>query len=202
MNDLDDSMSKLLQQIEANFAPAVEELPAVFSPQETERKGATNSGGDKMRGHDYAPFYAKLFKDFSPNVIVELGIFRGVSLAMWERLWPGAFLIGLDLEFSRFHSNLHLLRERGAKLNNLALVEWDAYSNQPPAGLRPFDLFVDDGPHTDSAILGTIEVMRPFINTGARYVVEDNSRAGRLLQKSFPSAYVVSSGSIAAAIFV
>jgi len=63
-----------LQQLETHFAPVIGELEAVFSPQETIRKGKTNSGGDKMGAdrNDYAPFYAEVFSMFSPQVIVEL----------------------------------------------------------------------------------------------------------------------------------
>ena len=73
---------------------------------------------------------------------------------MWESLWPTAEILGIDLEFSRFFDHLPALREKGANLADVELVQWDAYSRIAPEGLKPFDLVIDDGPHTDGTDAG------------------------------------------------
>ena len=44
-----------------------------------------------------------------------------------------------------------------------------------------FDLIIDDGPHTDEAILSTFKELFPLISDQGYYVVEDNLNVKREL---------------------
>ena len=191
-----------LVDLERRYAPSVGRLPGLFSPVEIERLGDGNAGGDKM-GPDrngYADVYAEVLSGLSPSTVVELGVFQGVSLAMWCDLFPDAHVVGLDLDFGRFDEHLPFLTNQGAfSLSNPSLVKFDAYSDRPPT-VDMIDLFVDDGPHTETAIRNAISLFGPLMSPDGVYVVEDFDGGDRLLAEAFPQARIVSAGRLNAAL--
>ena len=194
----------LLIKLENEFAPQIDKGPSVFSPFERKRKSKTNEGGDKMGPdrHNYAHVYAALLEGLNPQMVVELGVFRGTSLALWCELFPEAMVVGLDLDFDRFRENEQKLRDRGAFAVNFPLLhEWDAYGDEVEflADLPGIDLFVDDGPHRADAIRNTVRLVGPLMNPGGVYVVEDFPGGGDILADAFPKAQIIYAGGLSAA---
>ena len=195
-----------LIELEARFAPKVEKGPSAFSPMERERTCAHNLGGDKMAAdrNGYAEFYAWLANKVQPQTLVELGVFRGSSLAVWDAVWPGVRLLGLDLELGRYEQNLPALLERGAFPDGLPEVrEFDAYKPDRTLITKTIgdvDVFVDDGPHTMSAIRTCLVEVGPLVRQA--YVIEDYVGTGGLLRERFPGWEVREQGRIAAAVRV
>lgn len=193
----------LLIELERKYAPTVGAAPAVFSPHERTRTDSHNAGGDKM-GSDrngYAEAYAAVLQGLDPEVVVELGVFQGVSIAVWCDLYPNSMVVGLDLDFDRYRANLRNLTGRGAFLSNRpVLKEWDAYAPEFPHILAGIDIFVDDGPHTADAIRNTLRVFAPLIRPGGVYVVEDFPSGDSLLAESFPEATISRHGRLNAAL--
>jgi len=193
-----------LIELEARFAPQVDKGPSAFSPLELERTCAHNLGGDKMATdrNGYADFYAWLIGKVQPETLVELGVFRGSSLAVWDAVWPGIRLLGLDLELGRYEKNLPTLLDRGAFPNGLPEVrEFDAYKPDPSVitdAIGTVDVFVDDGPHTMSAIRTTLVNVGRLVRQA--YVVEDYVGTGSLLKERFPGWEIRQQGRIAAAV--
>ena len=190
--------------LEAQFAPAVEQGPGVFSPLDKSHHAPWNLGGDKMAPdrNGYADVYARLLDGLDPQLVVELGVFRGVSLAMWCDLFPEAMVVGLDLDFDRYKEHLPTLLERGAfKTGSPILHRWDAYGDDTDflADLPGIDLFVDDGPHRADAIRNTVRLVGPLMNPGGVYVVEDFPGGGDILAEAFPTAQVIYAGGLSAA---
>jgi hypothetical protein len=199
-----DLTPEMLVDLERLYAPHVGSLPGVFSTFEVERLGDGNAGGDKM-GRDrngYADAYASLLSGLDPATVVELGVFQGVSMAMWCDLFPDAHVVGLDLEFSRFYAHRAVLLERGAfSLNSPILLEFDAYGDDTPLeGLPSIDLFIDDGPHTRPAIENVLTLIGPLMSPDGVYIVEDLPGGERLLAQAFPQARIVCSGRLNAAL--
>lgn len=192
-----------LIELEAQFAPAVEQGRGVFSPKDKSHHAPYNLGGDKMAGdrNGYAHVYAALLKDLNPQMVVELGVFRGASMALWCELFPEAQVVGLDLDFDRFRENEPNLRDRGAFTVNFPLLhEWDAYGDDIDflADLPGIDLFVDDGPHRADAIRNTVGLIGPLMNSGGVYVVEDFPGGGDILAEFFPQGQVIYAGGLSA----
>jgi predicted O-methyltransferase YrrM len=177
--------------LEAQFAPEVTKGRHVFSQLDRDPHAPWELGGDKMASdrNNYAAAYADLLKNRTPNVIMELGVFRGESMALWCELFPDATVVGVDLDLTRYHEHYSVLKERGAfARNEPVLVEWDAFSDDASV-LEPFgpvDLFVDDGPHTDAAIRNVARLVKPLMAPGSAYVVEDFLRGDRILMDTFP----------------
>lgn len=194
-----------LIELEAQFAPQVEKGPGVFSPKDKSHHAAWNLGGDKMASdrNGYAEAYADLLDGLNPQLVVELGVFRGVSLAMWCELFPEAMVIGLDLDFDRFRENEPLLVDRGAfTVNYPILHEWDAYGDDMDflADLPGIDLFVDDGPHREDAIRNTLLHVAPLMNPDGVYIVEDFDGGDRILAEMLPDAEIRRFGRLNAAV--
>lgn len=193
-----------LIKLEAKFAPKVEKGPSAFSPLERERSCAHNLGGDKMAAdrNGYAEFYSWLTGKVDPDTVVELGVFRGSSLAVWDAVWPGVQLLGLDLELGRYEKNLPLLLERGAFPGLLPEVRtFDAYKPDTETiteVLSSVDVFVDDGPHTRPAIQACLSAVGPLVRQA--YVIEDFVGTGGMLREQFPGWEVREQGRIAAAV--
>ena len=188
-----------LIDLEATLAPSIVKGRGVFSPQDRNGHAPWNLGGDKMGANrnGYAENYARVLTGFTPNVVVELGVFTGVSLAMWSHLFPEAEVIGLDLDFSRFHDAGVPFPDRMP-----TLVEFDAYGPLTPLtdllDGRRIDFFVDDGPHTPDAVLRIAQEVAPLMASDGLYVLEDFDGAARILSSVFPDADVSGPGRWAA----
>jgi len=194
--------AELLIKLEQRYAPQVGVLPGVFSDVEVERVGDSNAGGDKMASdrNGYADAYARVLAGLDPQLVVELGVFQGVSLAMWCDLFPDAHVVGLDLDFGRFDEHLPFLTDRGAFSScSPSLVKFDAYSDQSPT-VDMIDLFLDDGPHTEKAIRNALGLFGPLMSPDGVYVVEDFDGGDRLLAEAFPQARIVCAGRLNAAL--
>lgn len=193
-----------LIRLERKYSPTVEKGRGVFSPLDKNSHAPWNIGGDKMAAdrNGYAEVYARLLDGLNPWTVVELGVFRGESMALWCDVFTEARVVGLDVDLSRFEEHKHVLLERGAFRRNVPdLHTFDAYS--PELGdmefLYPIDLFVDDGPHTPDAVENVLRLFGPQMNARGVYVIEDFLGGGDLLAKAFPKAQIIYAGRLNAA---
>jgi cephalosporin hydroxylase len=192
-----------LAELEATYSPDGDRGPAVWSPHHDSHRNAQNLGGDKARTNGYAPAYGELLEGREPAVLVELGVFQGTSMAVWCDLFHRARIIGLDIDPSRFQHER--LIELGAFARNIPhLHEWDAYlpdaeALEAAAG-APIDVFVDDGPHTKTAILRVAQAVKPLMAEGSVYIVEDHEEGARFLKEVFHGAEIRQYGRLNAAL--
>lgn len=160
---------------------------------EINRGGMT--GGDRMSPnyHNYGPIYEKYLQKFDQNeelTIVEVGILKGSGLAIWSTLFPNSKIIGLDIDPSLALSNLNFLKQKGANIDNIEIHEFDQlidFSGQLKDILNNerIDIMIDDGLHSDLAILNTIERILPFLNDNFTYFIEDNNTAYKTICHRF-----------------
>jgi len=194
---------EMLARLEARYAPVKGKLPAVRSPLERWRQNRWNEGGDKMSAerHGYADDYARLLSRWTAPTIVEVGVFQGVSLAVWCDLFPDGTVIGLDLDLNRFYEHRHFLADQGGFSRNFPMVVggWDAYApnvqvlRQALRG-RTIDVLVDDGPHTDVAVLTVLDALLPFMSPQFTYIVEDMPNGADLIRSRVPTGTSGQSG--------
>lgn len=192
-----------LTELEALYSPNGDRGPAVWSAHHDGSRNAHNLGGDKARTNGYAPAYEDLLEGREPGIFVELGVFQGTSLAVWCDLFPQARVIGLDIEPGRFQYE-RLVAAGAFSRNWPRLAEWDAYLpmadelEKLAGGL--IDVFVDDGPHTKTAILRTAQAVKPLMAEGSVYVVEDHEEGARFLKEVFHEAEIRQYGRLNAAL--
>ena len=188
-------LAEQLRLLERKFSPNMVELPRIQSPLDKTKQPPNNRGADKMhsRGMNYANAYGELLRDRDPKRFVELGVFTGVSLAMWCELYPQAEVVGLDVDLSRV--NRVDLANRGAfEANEPQVFEWDAFDPQPLAVLEDVDVFIDDGPHVTEAVVKVAEFMRDRMAPGGLFIVEDMRNGADILREVFPDGKLFKHG--------
>jgi hypothetical protein len=127
-----------------------------------------NSRTDKNTAHSYLPLYQKLLiskKETAKNVL-EIGIFKGGSIKLWNDFFTNATVYGLDI------MNIENVWE-GIKNNKKIILytSTDAYNhdffikNFLNKNIK-FDFMVDDGPHT-------LESMKQFIKLYSQIMTDD-----------------------------
>lgn len=169
------------------LSPSVVQIPAVFSKFEKLRSHELlNHGGDKFsaRNHGYARTYSKVLQSLpAKGAVLEVGVLTGISLGVWSQAKPHWKIFGLDLNLDRYHKNLIFLKSAGCfQDSNPTVLEFDCYrpdtdelvKHMFAQSITNFDLIIDDGPHTDEAILATFRELFPLVSTFGCYVVEDN----------------------------
>jgi cephalosporin hydroxylase len=181
---------ELLAELEGRYSPVKGKLPAVRSPLERWRSNRWNEGGDKMSAdrHGYADDYARLLARWDTPTLVEVGVFQGASLAIWCDLFPQGRVVGLDVDLSRYWQHRPELKAAGAfALSDPVVVDgWDAYAPNVTALAqaldgRTIDVLVDDGPHTDVAVLSVYDAVAPLLSPSFTYIVEDMPNGADLL---------------------
>ena len=127
-------------------------------------------GTDKEFNHKYCTaFYDKEFSKYryQENLrILELGIHRGGSLAVWHHYFPEAEIYGVDpFDF-------------GAKQNcepypRVKVIYADGYRREFAESLPNFDIIIDDGPHTKESHLQSLQLYLPKLRQFGVFIIED-----------------------------
>lgn len=152
-----------------------------FAPPGRPELGHT--GGDRMLDHGYAKHYAEALRSYCevrpPKVIAEVGILKGTGLAIWCDLFPGARVIGFDIELGYFEDNRRFLEWRGAfRENSPELYRLDQFVDNSALlneilGDDKVDVVIDDGHHSLESIESTMRSFSGFLAPRFVYFVED-----------------------------
>lgn len=110
--------------------------------------------------HCFLDFYENEFKGKDIKRILEIGIMDGASLKMWREYFPEAYIVGVDI------------RPTNPVEGVLSLVG-DATDEKFISTLGNFDLIIDDGSHMTADQIKTYELLKPHVNSGGIYIVED-----------------------------
>ena len=182
-----------------------------FDPRTPEILARTSmQGGDRMSFHGYAEKYAEFLIPFilkncleeCPITVVEIGILKGSGLAIWGDLFPDGRIIGLDIDLSYTLDNLEYLKQFGAfKKSHLELYEFDQYQNNSENignifNKSKIDICIDDGVHTDKAILNSLNIFLPFMADNFVYFIEDNQQVYQIIRKEYPNLIVANFGEL------
>jgi len=123
---------------------------------------------DKNTRHSYLPLYQQLLigKKYTAKNVLEVGIYDGGSIKLWNEFFPNATVYGLDI------MNINDVWE-DIKCNDKILLHTstDAYENDffnthlLNKNIK-FDFMLDDGPHT-------LESMKQFIHLYSQIMTDD-----------------------------
>ncbi|MBA3958535.1 MAG: hypothetical protein H0X51_09130 [Parachlamydiaceae bacterium] len=132
---------------------------------------AVQAGTDKSSVfHNYTKVYARYFQALreQPMKFLEIGIFQGNSVKLWESYFTKADLHFIDIDNSRIQyfserSHYYFLDQA----NSVAL-------NSFAAGLGgDFDIIIDDGGHLMDQQIISFKTLFPYLKSGGYYVIED-----------------------------
>ena len=147
-----------------------------------------------MTHHGYSCKYAEYLLQFlgSSNItLAEIGILRGSGLAIWCDLFPSAKILGLDIDLGHIQGNWENLKSLGAfTLNSPELFEFDQLNCDSVAleknlNGRKIHICIDDGLHSDKAILNTLQCVEPYLAGRFVYFIEDNKNVHKILRKKY-----------------
>ena len=123
-------------------------------------------GTDKA-AHGYLPTYLKIASKLgsSPHIL-ELGVFRGQSLEMWQALVPKGVVAGVDSDPEAYWpGGTHRIvcgqddEKLPARLKEIWPLSWD--------------LIVDDCSHKGVLTKKSWDLLWPLVKPGGFYVIED-----------------------------
>ena len=123
--------------------------------------------------HHYFDIYERYLSSFRSHPIrmLEIGVFRGGSLRMWNRyLHPDSIIVGIDIDkacaqHENSNQGIHVRIGSQADLKFLAAVNEE---------FGPFDIILDDGSHkTHHQIFSFNALFRNALRDGGCYIVED-----------------------------
>ena len=134
-----------------------------------------NSRTDKNTVHSYLELYEKLLRPIkykSLNVL-EVGIFEGGSIKMWNDFFPNASVHGVDI--------IHINNVWESIRNNEKIIlhtSTDAYDSNfvkksfLDSNIR-FDFILDDGPHNLESMVKFIEYYSQLMTDDGILIIED-----------------------------
>jgi len=144
--------------------------------------------------HSYAPgYYIDAFADrYAPINILEIGIYNGESLRIWDDWFVNGNIYGLDIDCAS------LDRARDKNLSNrVHLFCGDAYSQEVVDTFEDnfFDFVIEDGSHVPQQQRDAVNLWLPKIKSGGKMIVEDVAELhnAELLVNSIDSNRVSSS---------
>ncbi len=121
------------------------------------------------KGVSYLDVYAKCLAPFrgKPISMLEIGVFRGESLRMWKRYFPGSNIYGLDIDpgTKQFEEN-RICIEIGSQAD-AAVLEGLAKKS------GGFDIILDDGSHVNKHMIKSFDCLFKHLKKGGVYIIED-----------------------------
>lgn len=132
---------------------------------------AAKYGTDKgVTGHPvsrrYTAVYAELMR-FPIRTLLEIGIYEGWSLHMWEEYLPEAQIYGIDSDTSRLINTDRIHSYYANQNNSESMVA--AIENMG----KPMDFIVDDGSHELAHQISSANILVPYLTDNGVYVIED-----------------------------
>ena len=120
--------------------------------------------------HLYTPWYHKILQDLDPAWVVELGIYKGASLKMWNEYFESAAVIGVDWDLTC------------VDLDPIAIMcnlgEPAAYKELKEELPSQVDLIIDDASHQTAHQQLALRELWPIVSPGGVYLVEDAEAYG------------------------
>jgi hypothetical protein len=131
------------------------------------RKYGTDKSSGEETFHDYLRKYEFFLKNFKDEdfTFLELGVFKGASLKMWEEYFPHAQIIGVDIEEeTKKHEGGRI------KIINGDISILDFLSLLSTLGSK---VILDDASHWWPDQLRSLFYLFPSLPSGGLYILED-----------------------------
>lgn len=118
--------------------------------------------------HGYLDVYEKHFEPLREKsiVILEIGIFKGMSLKMWKEYFSNGKIYGMDLEPKAEFEEERVKIYQGNQENRSDL-------NYVAGEIGPMDIIIDDGGHSQLQQQVTLGCMFRYLKSGGIFVIED-----------------------------
>lgn len=127
---------------------------------------------DKYWVHGYTPIYDQVLGPLQCRrlKILEIGLFRGASLALWHAAFPWAQIYGIDKNATMHRKMTHGLDRLTVWMGRQEDAEF-LRETVMPAG--PFDIIIDDCGHVPANQWVTLQALWPALKRQGYYIIED-----------------------------
>lgn len=129
-----------------------------------------DKGTEYFEKHGYTEEYAKYIPEKGKNILIEIGIWHGDSLKMWNEYNPDLFIHGIDISNNVFNyikesDRIKIYIGNQSDTSFLQMVIHKI--NGSP------DFIIDDGSHNKEDILNSFKYLYPHLKNGGIYFIED-----------------------------
>jgi|HubBroStandDraft_6_1064221.scaffolds.fasta_scaffold398025_1 hypothetical protein len=146
---------------------SLDDLDAIAAKHGTDKSSV---GTRKLSAKAYTIAYGNYLEPIrnEPIVILEIGIWRGSSLRMWEEFLPNAKLFAIDIDPAcRTHETSRSKVFIGDQTDAAFLKGVAETVGQP------FDCIIDDGGHRMEHHQASLPVLWPYLKDGGWFAIED-----------------------------
>jgi tetratricopeptide (TPR) repeat protein len=130
--------------------------------------GITEGTDKTFLANDYLSHYARIFAEYkdAPINVMEIGVATGGSLRTWQKYFPRATIIGVDIETRCLqYAGDRMIVELGSQADE-AFLKGLSDKYQPT-------IIIDDGSHVSDHQIISLECLFPLMPAGGIYVIED-----------------------------
>lgn len=133
-------------------------------------------GSDKGSVHSYLPLYEQILEPYRETAmkVLEIGIFKGASLLMWEQYFTQAKVHGIDCSETPINgmADLRPLIEEGT--HNIHIMDGTSEEQiDKEFGNTKFNIVIDDSSHDLTAQLQTINIFKNRLAENGMIILED-----------------------------
>jgi fibrillarin-like rRNA methylase len=124
--------------------------------------------GDKGTAHSYINDYEKLLNEYRENsTVLEIGIYQGESLKMWDEYFINSNVYGIDITDQYIKD---LIAE-----NKYNIIIGDAGSKNILKHLNDltFNVIIDDGSHRIDDQINSFNILKNKMKSNGIYIIED-----------------------------
>lgn len=132
-------------------------------------KHTTDKGTVHYEAHGYTEVYNDYISDDKPITLLEIGIWHGDSIRMWNEYNENMILHAIDIDRNVFHylnnnekCTIHIGNQSDEKFINDVLLK-----------IGDLDIVIDDGSHNFNDIYNSFKYIFPKLKKGSIYFIED-----------------------------
>jgi len=138
-------------------------------------RNIVNGWHDKSTIHSYIEPYSKLFAPYRETAknILEIGLFSGQSLRMWEEYFEGK-VYGIDCSDQPLDGMQDLRPMIAEGTHNIIIMDGTSQTDiEKNFKDVMFDVIIDDGSHQLVHQLESYKHFKSHLNKGGIYIIED-----------------------------
>lgn len=121
---------------------------------------APDGGGDKGTAHSYIEIYEAEMTKKENISLLEIGIWEGHSVAMWQKYFKDSRIVGVDISLDK------VMFELDNAISADATFPIETLEGQ-------FDYIIDDGSHKVQDQIASFDWLWERVKPGGKYFIED-----------------------------
>lgn len=131
----------------------------------------TKDTDKKIGEHGYTKWYEPFFEKYKKPKILEIGVFNGGSIYMYNDYYNGDCEIWCVDIYDKSNLFKDMPNVHFVKLDQSSRNDWDRFLNE--IGDLKFDIILDDGSHQHSHQMVTLSKLHKNVSKDGIYILED-----------------------------